>query len=132
MSTDLALLIVCRTQIIDTGERSQALGDVLRERAKMCLQSDWAHSVTAAVCKSHGHSAIVIIITTSTPVIQTGVYPHMPITITGPFVTFTFNLSPLKVIQREARRSNIIILAVIDVSCQKYELDFWPLTVIQG
>jgi len=31
--------------------------------------------------------------TTSMPVIRIGVYPHMPIAITGPFVTLTFNLS---------------------------------------
>ena len=30
---------------------------------------------------------------TSTPVNPTGVYPHMPIAVTAPFVTLTFNLS---------------------------------------
>ena len=32
-------------------------------------------------------------INTSTPVNPTGVYPHMPIAVTAPFVTLTFNLS---------------------------------------
>ena len=30
---------------------------------------------------------------TSTPVVRTGVYPQMPIAVTAPFVTLTFNLS---------------------------------------
>ena len=48
----------------------------------------------------------------------------MPIAVTAPFVTLTFNL---KVIQSEAYGSNIVTVAVFYIfDVKKFDLDFWP------
>ena len=67
---------------------------------------------------------------TSMPVNLTGIYPHMPIAITGSFVTLTFSVSRSSKVK--SMWSNIVVRALLDkFHVNKYDLDFWALKVIQ-
>ena len=60
---------------------------------------------------------------TSTPVNPTGVYHHMPIAVTAPFVTLTFNLSrSSKVKPMGATSLTVVVLGIFHV--EKFDLDF--------